>query len=418
MQTQTIHKEVLKVLQSRFKPSVVAGMLRELRRAAALERRLVGAGGGETYRRTRHEFSLSDRHYLDHVITFCNAKLKPWEAIGVVIAIGDIFRDHGDLIRAEELYTVGIMRGEEAGEESLVGEAYLRRGDLCSRQGRWKESTSDLNESRKIYRKLSDGQGVARVENVIGTNLALQGKLKKARQSYTRALAEFEKSEAKLMTGTVLMNLGIVYNILGSYDDAMGYYRRAHSYFDEVGNVQRLMELHHNMGMTYYFKAAYKDAMYEFDASIKLATKLHNVNILATASLGKASTCYQKNDPRLALIFVNQALHYYNISNDRNGIADSYKVKGMIHREMKQYSVALSFFQASLRINAELKNELNTAETHFEMGVLEVNRRNQRRAREVFAQALEHFTNVGASQEVARTEQELASLKKKSLQHA
>ena len=153
--------------------------------------------------------------------------------------------------------------------------------------------------------------------------------------------------------------------------------------------------------------------MFEFDESIKLATKLHNVNILATASLGKANTCYQKGDPRLALIFVNQALHYYGICNDRNGIADAYKVKGMIHREMKQYSVALSLFQTSLSLNAELKNELNTAETHFEMGELEVKRKDQQRAREAFEQALEHFTNVGTTKEVERTKKELSTLRER-----
>ena len=413
MQTQTIHTEVLKVLKSRCTPSLVASLVRDLRKAATFERRLVGANGKHKAGRTNDVFSLSERSHLDQVITFCNAKLKSWDAISVVTAIGDIFRDHGDLIRAEELYSLGINQGEDAGERSLVGEAYLRRGDLYSRQGRWKESAADLNESRTIYRTLRDGHGVGRVENIIGTNLAIQGKLKKARQWYTRALAAFEKSEEKLMTGTVLMNLGIVYNISGLYEDALGYYRRAQSYFEEVGNVQRLMELHHNMGMTYYFKAAYKDAMIAFDASIKLATKLHNVNILATASLGKANTCYQKGDPRLALIFVNQALHYYGICNDRNGIADAYKVKGMIHREMKQYGVALSLFQTSLRLNTELKNELNTAETYFEMGELEVKRKNQQRAQEAFEQALEHFTNVGASKEVLRTSQRLTTLKAK-----
>jgi tetratricopeptide (TPR) repeat protein len=408
MPTQTIHTEVLKLLKSRCKPSLVAGLVRDLRKAATFERRLVGAN--RKAGRINDLFSLSERHHLDQVITCCNARLKSWDATSIVLAIGDIFRDHGDLIRAEELYSLSIIQSEDANEQGLAGEAYLRRGDLYSRQGRWKESTADLNESRRLHSTLRDEQGIGRVENTIGTNLAIQGNLKKARQQYKRALAAFEKSEETLMTGTVLMNLGIVQNISGLYDEALGYYRRAQSYFEEVGNVQRLMELHHNMGMTYYFKAAYKDAMFAFDAAIKLATKLHNVNMLATASLGKANTCYQKGDPRLALIFVNQSLHYYGLCNDRNGIADAYKVKGMIHRDMKQYTVALSLFQTSLRLNTELNNQLNTAETHFEIGELEAQRKNQRGAREAFTLALEHFTNVGATKEIERTTMRLEEM--------
>ncbi len=401
MSTQTIHMEILKLLKSRCAPALVASLIAGLRTAATFERKVVGANGKTG--RSHDAFSLSERHHLDQVITFCHANLKPWDAVSIITAIGDVFRNQGDLLRAEELYSISILQGEDAGEQSLIGEALLRRGDLYSRQGRWKESAVDLNRSRKIYDLLDDGRGVGRVDNVIGTNSAIQGKLKKAQQWYARALAAFKNSEEKLMTGTVLMNLGIVQNISGAYDEALAYYRQAQPLFEGVGNAQRLMELHHNIGMTHYFKTAYKEAMSAFDAAIKLATKLHNVNILATASLGKASTCLRKGDPRLALIFVNQSLHYYGMCNDRNGIADAYKVKGMIHRDMKQYSIAWSLFQTSLRLNAELKNELNTAETHFELGELEAERKNQQRAREAFIRALEHFTNVGAKKEIERT---------------
>lgn len=376
--------------------------MRELRQGAAMERKLLGVKGSG--------FSLADRATLDQAITFCTTVLGPADVAEVVMEIGDIHRNLGDLLRAEELYTLAIAQGDTCDDQSVMGEGFLRRGDLYSRQGRWKESSADLNESRRIYKRMSNRSGLGRVENIIGTNFAIQGKLKKAKSSYAHALAAFEKSEELLMTGTVLMNLGIVHNILGFYDKALGYYRRAESYFTRTGNVQRLMELHHNMGMSQLYKEAYTDAMKQFDMCIKYATRLHHVNTLATASLGKASTCHRMSDNRLALVFANQALHFYTMSNDRGGIADAYKVKGMIHRDQKQYTVALSLLQTSIRLNQEIGNTLNLAEAFYELAVLERNRGNHEEASRVFTNALALFTTIGAGKEAERTRKELFNL--------
>jgi len=55
---------------------------------------------------------------------------------------------------------------------------------------------------------------------------------------------------------------------------------------------------------------------------------------------------------------------------DRLSVAEAYKIMGMINRKNKDYDVALSFFENSRRINEELNNFHNLAETLVEMGFL------------------------------------------------
>ncbi|MEO8168775.1 MAG: tetratricopeptide repeat protein, partial [bacterium] len=317
----------------------------------------------------------------------------------------------GELTHAEEMYTIAIASAEVAEDEGLVAEGYLRRGDVFSRQGKWEVCENDLEQSRKIYRKLNEHVSVGRIDNIAGTNYAIQGRMKQAQTYYRRALGSFERYNDVRMTGTVLMNLGIVYNILGQYDEALSQYQRALSFFEKIGDRQRLAELHHNMGMSYLFKGEYKQSLSEFNRVSALVNPESNVNLTGLATLGKANACFYMKDLRMALSFVHHALSCFTASNDRLSIADCYKVKGMIHREMKKFSFASSYFQTSLRINIELKNQLNAGETYYELGVLEVMKKQPAEAKKAFVRAIECFKAVGARQDVERAEKMLKTIK-------
>ena len=206
------------------------------------------------------------------------------------------------------------------------------------------------------------------------------------------------------MTGTVLMNLGIVHNIMGQYDVALAQYNRAKPHFEGTGDFNRLGELHHNVGMSYSLKSAFDEALREFDVSIDLSTTSKNMNLLGLATLGKANVLYQKKDFPMALKLIAQAMEWFKTSNDRLSMADTYKLRGAIHRELGKLHYAELFLRTSLRINLELGNRLNIAETYFEIGVLEVRRHRDKEARNALEMALQYFKKVGAVRAVVKVE--------------
>lgn len=408
MKSDTLTAEIINLVKTYCKPAVVSALVKELKNADAFERKLTKAIGGSGEKK----FSLAESDTLDHLLTLCHTELSEENNINVTLGIGDIFKNRGELGRAEELYSLALAGAEQAGDEGLVAEAYLRRGDVFSRQGKWEVCEDDLNQSRNIFRKLNEHVAVGKVDNIIGTNCAIQGRLKQAQTYYRRALSSFERLEDSRMTGTVLMNIGIVYNILGQYDQALTQYQRALSFFEKLGDRVRLAELHHNMGMSYLFKQQYKQALSEFNRVGNLVSASSSINLFGLASLGKANACFYLKDLRMALSFVHHALACFTASNDRLSIADSYKVKGMIHREMKKYNFASSYFQTSLRLNLEMKSKLNTGETYFEIGLLEKKRRRMAEAKKAFENAIGCFKAVGARKDIERTERALEPLKK------
>jgi tetratricopeptide (TPR) repeat protein len=248
------------------------------------------------------------------------------------------------------------------------------------------------------------------VDNILGTNYAEQGKTTMAEKFFHKAYVAFEESGQDEMIGTALMNLGIVQNIRGNYQQALGQYRRAQSIFERLGDLRRLAQLHHNIGMTYLQWNRTKEAIVEFDASYFLGSKQQQEPVMATSLLGKANAFYKRSDLDVAAKLVGQALALFEQCGDRLGQADGYKLKGMIFRDKKDYVLASSCFQTSLRINRDLDNKLNIAETFFELGLMERHRRRNQPALEAFGEAAALFRQVGAREEMRKAEQEIRTI--------
>jgi tetratricopeptide (TPR) repeat protein len=402
-----ISGEILSLLKNYCGPKSVSKFLGVQKKMVEVEQHLLRRGGRRLLISSETGFSLESETAYDQLVTLCRKTLNDYEFQEVMLNVGDVFKSHGALQKAEQTYSNVMQYGEKTGHDEFVAEALLRRAEVYCRQGQWKESSRDLGQSRILFHRAKDPASVAKVENVLGTCFAEQGRLQPARKHYSKALREFERSQQKLMTGTVLMNLGIVYTIMGEWQKALEHYHRALSYFESAGDSRRIAEVHHNIGMTHLSKGDSYGAIRDFERCLTLGAKLQDPRLMGLAQLGKASAHFILVDYPYALAFCNLALENFNKTNDRLSIADAYKVKGMILREMKQYELAETHFQTSLRINEEHENMLNLGETYFEIGLLEKKRRRETEARKSFTKACRYFEKVGASSQFAKAKKHL-----------
>ncbi|MGA9120583.1 MAG: tetratricopeptide repeat protein [Bacteroidota bacterium] len=413
MATLQAKRQIIDVVKRHCGSRNVSGLVRELQKIGQIDPKTFGSTRGR-HRFAKQVGAVTESEFLDHVITLCQTALPGEEVSPVLLEIGDIFKKTGEMQRAAEMYSLVLSIDERStgalGKSVNRAEALMRRGEVRSCLGRWKESQGDLVRSRSLFAALKEKVAVGRVDNILGTNYAEQGDLTLAWRFFQRAYAVFEESDQKELTGTVLMNLGIILNIRGLYDEALGQYRRAQSCFEQLGDMRRLAQLHHNIGMTHLQREQTNEAIKEFNLSYFLGSKQNLVPIMASAEFGKASAFYKRQDPALALKLVAQAIGQFEKCGDRLGQADGYKLKGMIHRDLKQYALAASYFRTSLRLDQELDNKLNAAETRFEMGIMERRRRKRQAALQAFTEALDLFRKVGAAGEIKKAETEIRTL--------
>jgi tetratricopeptide (TPR) repeat protein len=392
------------ILRRYCKRPVVTSLLREFRHAEATERRVLGRSRGAA------DDLPSVQEQLDRFITLTSEHLQADDQCLVLLDIGDLFKGRGEMGRAEELYSRALVKARATHQKSLVGEAYLRRGEVYSRKGLWRQSISDLKSSRDIFEDLKHQSALGRVENVVGTNYAEQGQLSRAVESFERALVLFERTSQHQMAGVVQMNLGIINNIIGNHDRALTHFKRAQSSFEALGDQVRLGELHHNLGMTFLTKGLLKESIREFGASSLLAIKNHSVGLIGLSCLGKANAYHRMRDYSLALQLVNQAVGLFTQCNDRLSLADAYRLKGMIHRDMDSLHAAESYLATSVRINEEFGNQLNLAESYVEIGLLAAKQKRQKEAEVAFRKAIIGFRRVGALEDVRKTTQVMKTM--------
>ena len=122
--------------------------------------------------------------------------------------------------------------------------------------------------------------------------------------------------------------------------------------------------------MMYFEQRMYERAIVEFDGVITIASDRLYQTLLAISYLGKANSLALMNNNKAGLEFCYKAMDVAIKIEDRLTIADVYRVIAIIEKNYKHYDLAEKYLNISLRLNDEIKNRLNTAETSYEFGLL------------------------------------------------
>jgi tetratricopeptide (TPR) repeat protein len=163
--------------------------------------------------------------------------------------------------------------------------------------------------------------------------------------------------------------------------------------------------------MLYTQKGDYYSALSEFDKSIALSIEMGFLSKLGISYLSKAFILTQLKDYPLASVFANRAIEICSKLNDRLSMADIYKIQGIIERNLSNYKLSENYFLTSLRINKELSNGLNEAETLYELGKLYIDMNQKNMGLQVFKSSLEYFRNINSSGMVSRLKLAISQLK-------
>jgi len=76
-----------------------------------------------------------------------------------------------------------------------------------------------------------------------------------------------------------------------------------------------------------------------------------------------------------------------------------------MQRENRNFDTAENYLLTSLRINRELDNKLNEAETQTELGILYKLTKKNKQSHNAFKAALEYFQKIGAASEITKIEE-------------
>jgi tetratricopeptide (TPR) repeat protein len=343
------------------------------------------------------------RSVVDRIITYTEKNLTSKKHLALLLNLAKLSLHRGELFLSSDIYSQVLYRATNI--EKFLGEtarAFKGLGEVSSLQAKWNESFSYVRKAKKICERINDVKGIANCENLLGTFYAERGILNSAKEHFESGLERIKGKKSGNLDAIILVNLGILNNIIGNTKEAEENYRKALLKFEKFDDGKRIAETRHNLGMLFTKMGDYKKALTEFNISVKVSSKDKNLLTLAISYLGKAYIYAEMNELDLAADFIDKGMEISNQLNDRLTIADVYKVKGIIERKLKNYDLSESYLQTSLRINSELGNKLNHSETSFELGVLYSEINQSKKASKYLNSALKYFVKIKAVSEVEK----------------
>ncbi|MGA7720604.1 MAG: tetratricopeptide repeat protein [Ignavibacteriaceae bacterium] len=345
---------------------------------------------------------------VDLLITFAHSRLDKHKFIELLFLLGRFTITSGKFQTAIYIHEKILSEiNEDKTLLSLSASAQLALGEIFSRTAVWALSFEYIKKANSSYNKIHDIKGCANCMNLLGTIHGDRGELGKAVRYFEKGLKLLENTNDDYLQAKIGINLGIVNNISGDYETALSYYKRALLYFEKIKDMNKIAEIRHNMGMLYTRKKDLKNAIKEFDKSISFSVQCGDVSTRGLPYLSKAYIYTLQNDLYLASAFANKALEICSRINDKLSIADIYKINGIIQRKLGSYELAENYLLTSLRLNEELQNKLNQAETSLEIGRLYLETGRADESKKYFNEAIKYYKSIKASNELASIVSEL-----------
>jgi tetratricopeptide (TPR) repeat protein len=407
---QTFREQLTRLLAKYCDESTVQNIASKLNLIRDSEKDLMAQANEDAERESGQD--LVEGGFVYQIIAECQLVLPKKEFLGILTEISNLCVDFGEYATAEALFSNAIETAKDGVRFfNQAAEALQKRADVLLRQARWDRAKTDLKESRRLFTRTKNELGIGKIENSLGIFMAQQGNTKESVAHFKRAASLFEKAKQTDLASTAYMNMGIVATMIGKFDEALAAYKRALPEFERAGDVPRLAELHHNLGMLFLARAEMDSALGQFDESLNCANQVHYDALIGLASLGKAAAYIRKKDFALAHLFGNRALSIFRRLSAHLSIADSYKIKGIIQRELKHYDIAELYFHSSISLNQGYNNPLNLGEAYLEIGLLHKECGDKAKAKEVFQKSLKCFQQVGAKHNIEQVREQLGSLK-------
>lgn len=345
---------------------------------------------------------------LDFIVTYAKDKLSSSRFIEFLLNSAESLKDKGEYRVSLDLYDHLLHIAEKDSKlANIRTNCFLAKADLFQREAKWDESLLFLKRARKEFEKVRDLKGSAKCENLLGTIYGEKGNIKKAKFHFEKSLSLLHPGRDKILVGMLEINLGIIYSIQGNFDQAFSYLQRALVKFEQIQDYKRVAEIRHNIGMLFTQKGEFDSALTEFDNSISISNKPGYLSILSLSYLSKAYIYTQLKDFYLAAAFADKAMELSYSLNDRLSMADIYKIKGIIEKNLKNYKLSENYLLTSLRINQELSNKLNQAESSYELGALYSEMGYKEKAKEFFSEAANYFKSINSQSMISKLQDQI-----------
>lgn len=313
----------------------------------------------------------SEREFIQSIVTFAGNNISNEYFNKLLLELSHLMIFNGELNLALELLDDLLAKIQNNPEyDNLKADANLALAKIAWSQAYWNKSVDYVYKSYEIFRQTQDLRGFAKCENMLGSIRGEQGDILKAQKHFQNGIKYLEDIDDPALRTMFEINLGVLYNMQGDHTKALWNLRNALQTCLKLNDLRKVSRIRHNLGMIYSRINDYQAALEEFEKSINLAIDNGYLSTCAIGYLGKAFVYTKLNNTDLAEAYTDKALEIAYKINDTLSIADVYRIKGMIQSNLDNFELSEEMFENSIRLNEDLDNKYNEAESSIELSKL------------------------------------------------
>ncbi len=313
---------------------------------------------------------INYRLIIDKIIIDCEKLLEEEKYYRLILDLSQLMLFVGENAYSLEIAEYQLSKINPQNYPSIFAETNLMVSKVYWSQAYWEDSSYYLSEAMNIFKSIDDKSGIAKCENMLGTLYGEKGEFEKAQEHFENALTYLNSENDLSSHAMILTNLGIINAIQGNYEKAIWNCKKSVEKFELLNDTRRLSRVYHNIGMLYTRLEKFDAALDEFNKCITISLANDYLSNCAVAYIGKAFIYTSLKNYSLADAYTDKAMEIAYKINDTLSIADIYKIKGMIQNNLNNFQLSEELFENSIRLNKDMENKSNEAETSAEMGKL------------------------------------------------
>ncbi len=198
-----------------------------------------------------------------------------------------------------------------------------------------------------------------------------------------------------------LGNIGIVYQYLSDYPQALTYYQKSIAIFEEIGSKEGIARNLTNIGNVYLNLSDFPQALTNYQKALAISEEIGRKDGIAI-NLGNIGSVYQKlSDNPQALTYYKKALAINEEIGRKNGIATNLSTLGTVYQNLSDNPQALTYFQKALAIYEEIGSKEGIASNLGNIGIVYRNLSDYPQALTYSQKALTIYEEIGSKHGIA-----------------
>jgi tetratricopeptide (TPR) repeat protein len=307
----------------------------------------------------------------------------------------------GEWSAVRSLLSGATLAGYEPELILLGAEAELRLGAP-------RTAAERLRGSFAVIARSGDAASLRRACNLLGAAAFELGDLTESHAAFSRALELANADGDHLLVARATNNLGAIANLRGDRNAALAHFQLAIPAYQQLGHAVGLAESCHNIAIAYRDERRLEEADEYERRAIEYARESGSRVVGAMARAGRAELSLLRGDARMAEIGALMAAAEYRRLSDPIGESDALRLAGEARTAFGAFKRALAALNDAVSLATAHDAALIRAEALRARAEAHLGHGDRIEALADARAAREAFEQLGATDEVARTEALLA----------